>query len=137
NEAKNRGVLGCVLRFKCSFHRQISLFDPNNSESLLKMRNTTKPNSAITSSIALIAPMDLSSISDCCDGNDEYDGNVKCPNTCWEAEKVARDKLTRKIATFQEDVAVRKQEFELAKEAIARMRQNYQSCKRKRKCLID
>ncbi|PON95611.1 Glucosidase 2 subunit beta [Trema orientale] len=59
-------------------------------------------------------------ICDCCDGSDEYDDKVKCPNTCWEAGKVARDKLTRKIATFQEGVAIRKQEVERAKEAIAK-----------------
>ncbi|PON51570.1 Glucosidase 2 subunit beta [Parasponia andersonii] len=59
-------------------------------------------------------------ICDCCDGSDEYDDKVKCPNTCWEAGKVAREKLTRKIATFQEGVAIRKQDVERAIEAIAK-----------------
>ncbi|XP_062076357.1 glucosidase 2 subunit beta [Humulus lupulus] len=59
-------------------------------------------------------------ICDCCDGSDEYDDKGKCPNTCWEAGKVARDKLMKKIATFQEGVAIRKQEVELAKTAIAK-----------------
>ncbi|KAF4359574.1 hypothetical protein F8388_003577 [Cannabis sativa] len=59
-------------------------------------------------------------ICDCCDGSDEYDGKVKCPNTCWEAGKVARDKLMKKIATFQEGVAIRKQEVEQAITAIAK-----------------
>lgn len=52
---------------------------------------------------------------DCCDGSDEYDGQAKCPNTCWEAGKVARDKLKKKIATYQEGVKLRKQEIEKAK----------------------
>ncbi|KAL6275115.1 hypothetical protein ACE6H2_018716 [Prunus campanulata] len=59
-------------------------------------------------------------ICDCCDGSDEYDGKVKCPNTCWEAGKVARDKLKKKIATYQEGVTVRKQEVEQAKVAMAK-----------------
>ncbi|XP_062016216.1 glucosidase 2 subunit beta isoform X2 [Rosa rugosa] len=59
-------------------------------------------------------------ICDCCDGSDEYDGKVSCPNTCWEAGKVARDKLKKKIATYQEGVAIRKQEVEQAKVAMAK-----------------
>lgn len=59
-------------------------------------------------------------ICDCCDGSDEYDGKVKCKNTCWEAGKVARDKLKKKIATYQEGVTIRKKEVEQAKQAFAR-----------------
>lgn len=59
-------------------------------------------------------------LADCCDGSDEYDGKVKCPNTCWEAGKVARDKLKKKIATFEEGVKIRKQEVEHAKVAITK-----------------
>ncbi|KAJ4959441.1 hypothetical protein NE237_026552 [Protea cynaroides] len=59
-------------------------------------------------------------ICDCCDGSDEYNGKVKCPNTCWEAGKVARDKLKKKIATYNEGVTLRKREVEQAKEAIAK-----------------
>ncbi|KAI9400554.1 hypothetical protein POPTR_001G001700v4 [Populus trichocarpa] len=59
-------------------------------------------------------------ICDCCDGSDEYDGEVKCPNTCWEAGKVARDKLKKKIATYKEGVALRKKEVEQAKMAFAK-----------------
>ncbi|KAG9458529.1 hypothetical protein H6P81_003037 [Aristolochia fimbriata] len=59
-------------------------------------------------------------ICDCCDGSDEYDGKVNCSNTCWEAGKVARDKLKKKIATYQDGAAVRKNEVEQAKEAIAK-----------------
>lgn len=58
--------------------------------------------------------------ADCCDGSDEYDGKVNCSNTCWEAGKVARDKLRSKIATFKEGVALRKQEVEHAKLAFAK-----------------
>lgn len=57
-------------------------------------------------------------ICDCCDGSDEYDGRVNCSNTCWEAGKVARDKLRKKIATYQEGVTVRNHEIEQAKRAI-------------------
>ncbi|XP_008781219.1 glucosidase 2 subunit beta [Phoenix dactylifera] len=59
-------------------------------------------------------------ICDCCDGSDEYNGNVNCPNTCWEAGKVAREKLQKKIATFQNGVTIRKQEVEKAKQAFAK-----------------
>ncbi|XP_057997146.1 glucosidase 2 subunit beta isoform X2 [Hevea brasiliensis] len=59
-------------------------------------------------------------ICDCCDGSDEYDGQVLCQNTCWEAGKVARDKLRKKIATYKEGVALRKQEVEQTKLAIAK-----------------
>ncbi|XP_024974361.1 glucosidase 2 subunit beta-like isoform X1 [Cynara cardunculus var. scolymus] len=54
-------------------------------------------------------------ICDCCDGSDEYNGKIKCKNTCWEAGKVARDRLTKKIATFKEGVIIRKHEVEQAK----------------------
>ncbi|CAA7389113.1 unnamed protein product [Spirodela intermedia] len=57
-------------------------------------------------------------ICDCCDGSDEYGGKVKCTNTCWEAGKVAREKLTKKIATYQEGIALRKIEVEKAKKAF-------------------
>ncbi|XP_021279250.1 glucosidase 2 subunit beta-like [Herrania umbratica] len=59
-------------------------------------------------------------ICDCCDGSDEYDGQVKCPNTCWEAGKVARDRLIKKISTYKEGVTLRKLEIEQAKIAIAK-----------------
>lgn len=57
-------------------------------------------------------------ICDCCDGSDEYDGKAKCPNTCWEAGKAAREKLSKKIATYQEGVKVRKQAIEHAHLAL-------------------
>ncbi|TYH04610.1 hypothetical protein ES288_A08G020300v1 [Gossypium darwinii] len=59
-------------------------------------------------------------ICDCCDGSDEYDGRVKCPNTCWEAGKVARDRLVKKINTYKEGVTLRTKEIEQAKIAIAK-----------------
>ncbi|XXG50935.1 hypothetical protein AAC387_Pa02g4826 [Persea americana] len=59
-------------------------------------------------------------ICDCCDGTDEYDDKVKCPNTCWEAGKLAKDKLKKKIATYQDGVNIRKKEVENAKQAIAK-----------------
>ncbi|XAR59914.1 hypothetical protein NMG60_11033090 [Bertholletia excelsa] len=59
-------------------------------------------------------------ICDCCDGSDEYDGKVKCPNNCWEAGKVAREKLKKKIATYQEGVTLRKQVVEQAKLEFAK-----------------
>ncbi|XWS52375.1 hypothetical protein CRYUN_Cryun11dG0064200 [Craigia yunnanensis] len=59
-------------------------------------------------------------ICDCCDGSDEYDGKVKCPNTCWEAGKVARDRLIKKISTYKEGATLRKLEVEQAKIDIAK-----------------
>lgn len=45
---------------------------------------------------------------------------MKCPNTCWEAGKLAKDKLKKKIATYQDGVNIRKKEVENAKQAIAK-----------------
>lgn len=68
-------------------------------------------------------------ICDCCDGSDEYDGKTKCPNTCWEAGKVAREKLRKKIATYQEGVTIRRQEIEKAKLAIVKEEAELQKLK--------
>ncbi|XP_057953342.1 glucosidase 2 subunit beta [Malania oleifera] len=59
-------------------------------------------------------------ICDCCDGSDEYDGKVKCSNTCWEAGKVARDKLKKKIETYKEGINLRKNDVEKAKLALVK-----------------
>ncbi|KAF9609786.1 hypothetical protein IFM89_018234, partial [Coptis chinensis] len=59
-------------------------------------------------------------ICDCCDGSDEYDGRTNCTNTCWDAGKKARDKLKKKIATYQEGVTIRNRDVEQAKHAIAK-----------------
>ncbi|XVF47543.1 hypothetical protein PTKIN_Ptkin03bG0117400 [Pterospermum kingtungense] len=59
-------------------------------------------------------------ICDCCDGSDEYDGQVKCPNTCWDAGKVARDRLLKKISTYREGAKLRNLDIERAKLAIAK-----------------
>ncbi|XP_010245478.1 PREDICTED: glucosidase 2 subunit beta-like isoform X2 [Nelumbo nucifera] len=76
-------------------------------------------------------------ICDCCDGSDEYDGKAKCPNTCWEAGKVARDKLNKKIATYKEGVIIRKQEVEQAKQAIAKDEAELSKLKNEEKILKD
>ncbi|KAF3507913.1 hypothetical protein F2Q69_00001159 [Brassica cretica] len=52
---------------------------------------------------------------DCCDGSDEYGGNVTCPNTCWEAGKAARESLKKKIETYRQGLVVRRKEIEQAK----------------------
>ncbi|XVF53208.1 hypothetical protein PTKIN_Ptkin05aG0082000 [Pterospermum kingtungense] len=54
-------------------------------------------------------------ICDCCDGSDEYDGQVKCPNTCWEVGKVARVRPLKKISTYKEGAKLRNLEIERAK----------------------
>ncbi|KAK1411059.1 hypothetical protein QVD17_37603 [Tagetes erecta] len=59
-------------------------------------------------------------ICDCCDGSDENDGKIKCKNTCWEAGKVARDRLRKKITTFRDGVKIRKHEVEQAKLSAAK-----------------
>lgn len=73
--------------------------------------------------------MNLHNWADCCDGSDEYDGQTKCPNTCWEAGKVAREKLRKKIATYQEGVTIRRQEIEKAKLAIVKEEAELQKLK--------
>ncbi|XP_039061466.1 glucosidase 2 subunit beta-like [Hibiscus syriacus] len=69
-------------------------------------------------------------ICDCCDGSDEYDGKVKCPNTCNDA--IAIESLKRNVEVYQEGVTLRKQEIEQAKRAIARDRAELSMLKRER-----
>lgn len=74
-------------------------------------------------------------MADCCDGTDEYDDKVKCPNTCWEAGKLAKDKLKKKIATYQDGVNIRKKEVENAKQAIAKDKAELSKLKNEEKIL--
>lgn len=53
--------------------------------------------------------------ADCCDGTDEYEGRVKCTNTCWEAGKASREKLVKKLAIHKEGLSIRRSEIENAK----------------------
>lgn len=76
-------------------------------------------------------------ICDCCDGSDEHDGKVKCPNTCWEAGKVARDKLQKKIVTYQQGVVLRKKEIEQAELAFAKDEAKLSKLKNEEKVLKD
>ncbi|MED6183133.1 hypothetical protein PIB30_035265 [Stylosanthes scabra] len=76
-------------------------------------------------------------ICDCCDGSDEYDGKVTCQNTCWEAGKVARDKLKKKIATYQDGVKIRKEEIEKAKSALAKDQAELSKLKKEETTLKD
>ncbi|XP_039034351.1 glucosidase 2 subunit beta-like isoform X3 [Hibiscus syriacus] len=76
-------------------------------------------------------------ICDCCDGSDEYDGKVKCPNTCWEAGKVARDRLMKKISTYKEGITLREQEIEVAKVGIAKDEAELAKLKNEEKSLKD
>lgn len=71
-------------------------------------------------SLSLFSSRVNDGICDCCDGSDEYDGKVNCLNTCWEVGKVTRDKLKKKIATYQEGITLRNQQVEQAKLAIAK-----------------
>jgi len=75
--------------------------------------------------------------ADCCDGSDEYDGTVNCQNTCWEAGKEARQKLNKKINTYQEGVTVRKREIEMAKQAFAKDEEDLSKLKSEEKILKD
>ncbi|KAL3529815.1 hypothetical protein ACH5RR_009137 [Cinchona calisaya] len=74
-------------------------------------------------------------ICDCCDGSDEYDGQVKCPNTCWESGKVARNKLMKKIATYQEGITIRNRQVEQAKLAIVKEEAQLSKLKNEEKIL--
>ncbi|KAJ6845736.1 glucosidase 2 subunit beta [Iris pallida] len=76
-------------------------------------------------------------ICDCCDGSDEYHEIVKCPNTCWEAGKVAREKLKKKIQTYQQGVILRKQEIERGKEAFGKDEAELSRLKSEEKILND
>ncbi|MCO5566408.1 hypothetical protein L7F22_020085 [Adiantum nelumboides] len=74
---------------------------------------------------------------DCCDGSDEYDGKVKCSNTCSQAGKVLKEKLERKIATFQAGLDVRKRDVEHAKRTVAKEKAELSALKQEEKKLKD
>uniref|UniRef100_A0A0D6QX17 Glucosidase 2 subunit beta n=1 Tax=Araucaria cunninghamii TaxID=56994 RepID=A0A0D6QX17_ARACU len=74
-------------------------------------------------------------ICDCCDGSDEYDGQVKCSNTCWEAGRATRDKLKKKLKTYKEGFGIRKQEVEHAKQMMAKEKAELASLKQDEKKL--
>ncbi|KMZ62618.1 hypothetical protein ZOSMA_44G00170 [Zostera marina] len=59
-------------------------------------------------------------ICDCCDGSDEYFGKVNCSNTCWEAGKIARERMKNKIATYKQGVTLRQKNVEEAKVAFSK-----------------
>ncbi|KAM0953888.1 putative mannose-6-phosphate receptor binding domain superfamily, glucosidase II beta subunit [Dioscorea sansibarensis] len=59
-------------------------------------------------------------ICDCCDGSDEYHSDVKCPNTCWEAGKAARENLKKKITTYHEGVRIRRRDVDKGRQAFAK-----------------
>lgn len=73
--------------------------------------------------------------ADCCDGSDEYKGNVNCPNTCWEAGKAVCEKLKKKIATHQDGLVIRKREVEKAKQAFAKDEEELSKLKSEEKIL--
>lgn len=58
--------------------------------------------------------------ADCCDGSDEYHSHMKCPNTCWEAGRAARENLKKRISTYQEGVRIRKGDVDKARQAFAK-----------------
>lgn len=59
-------------------------------------------------------------LTDCCDGSDEYFGKVNCSNTCWEAGKIARERMKNKIATYKQGVTLRQKNVEEAKVAFSK-----------------
>lgn len=56
---------------------------------------------------------------------------------CWEAGKVARDKLKKRIAIFQEGVIIRKKEIEQAKLAILKEEAELAKLTKEEKILKD
>eukprot|EP01018_Ginkgo_biloba_P038386 Gb_31920 [translate_table: standard] len=76
-------------------------------------------------------------ICDCCDGSDEYDGKVKCPNTCWEAGRVTREKIKKKLTTYKEGFTIRKQEIEHSKQMMTKEKAEIASLKQEEKKLKE
>ncbi|KAG6531339.1 hypothetical protein ZIOFF_005144 [Zingiber officinale] len=74
-------------------------------------------------------------LCDCCDGSDEYNGNIKCSNTCWEAGKAARERLKKKIERHQDGIVIRKQEVEKAKQAFLKEEAELSKLKNEEKIL--
>lgn len=60
---------------------------------------------------------------------------MKCPNTCWDAGKAAREKLQKKIDMYKEGVTIRKKEVEQAKQAIAKDKAELTKLKNEEKIL--
>jgi hypothetical protein len=52
----------------------------------------------------------------CCDGSDEYDGQISCPNTCRELGARARQEAAENAKKFEEGGRVRQSYIEKAKQ---------------------
>lgn len=76
-------------------------------------------------------------MTDCCDGSDEYFGKVNCSNTCWEAGKIARERLKNKIATYQQGVTLRRQKVKEANVAFSKDEAELAKLKNDEKVLKD
>jgi len=75
-------------------------------------------------------------ICDCCDGSDEYEGKVKCGNTCWEAGKEAREKLLKKLAVYKEGLVIRRKEVQNAKVLRQQQETEISSLRKEEKSLV-
>ncbi|KAJ7518369.1 hypothetical protein O6H91_21G065900 [Diphasiastrum complanatum] len=76
-------------------------------------------------------------ICDCCDGSDEYDGKIKCSNTCWEAGKKSREKLEKKLATFKEGLKLRTKDVDYARHKRKEQQEELSTLKKDEKNLKD
>jgi len=47
-------------------------------------------------------------ICDCCDGSDEYDGKVKCPDTCYALGEDTRNAKRQEIEAFKKGLEIRR-----------------------------
>ncbi|CAI5501733.1 unnamed protein product [Closterium sp. Naga37s-1] len=62
-------------------------------------------------------------ICDCCDGSDEYDGRVVCPNTCAQAGAARRQQLAADVAKHREGVRQRQRAVEEWREKKVRLQE--------------
>ncbi|CAG8717966.1 15433_t:CDS:10, partial [Dentiscutata erythropus] len=59
---------------------------------------------------------------ECCDGSDEYDGKIKCPNICKETNAVYRKKLEELEKLRTQGIRIRKKYIEDVKEREAALK---------------
>lgn len=53
------------------------------------------------------------SFEDCCDGSDEWDSAVECPNICEEMGSKCREEIQRRAAVAQKVLLYIQKTFEL------------------------
>ncbi|CAI5956307.1 unnamed protein product [Closterium sp. NIES-65] len=75
--------------------------------------------------------------TDCCDGSDEYDGRITCPNTCAQAGAARRQQLAADVAKHREGVRQRQRAVEEWREKKVRLQEERRERQREKKVRLQ